>query len=215
MRLSGTLAPTGPRVTEPGETAKSDPRPVIGVDIDGVLGDQVTGVLARVEEELGIQLCYEDIVHWDLPIGSDTSFVPEIAKAMLDPLYVQSMRVHAGAPEMLRRLRSKYRVHVLTVRPREVRAGTVMWLEESGLEYDRFEFSKEALKSAHGTEVLIDDYDQNLVEFLSNSEGFGVLVDQPWNQSEDALEPFISAGRLVRVARLVEVPPAVDRFLNL
>lgn len=201
-------------MTAEGKAPQSDPRPVVGVDIDGVLGDQVSGVLTRVAEELGIHLRYEDIVHWNLPIGSDTSFVPEIENAMLDPAYVLGMGVHSGAPEMLRSLRAKYEVHVLTVRPEATRSDTIGWLKQSGLEYDEFALSKEALKSAHGTDVLVDDYDQNLIEFLTNSDGSGVLVDQPWNQSEDGLQTFFSDGRLVRVTQLSEVPDAVDIFLN-
>jgi hypothetical protein len=75
---------------------------VVGVDLDGVLGNQVA--LERENARLGLSLTYEQIVHWDLPFG-DTSFVRAIRSAMEDRNYVLGMPVHEGACEMLAELK--------------------------------------------------------------------------------------------------------------
>jgi 5'(3')-deoxyribonucleotidase len=186
----------------------------IGVDIDGVLADQVTGVLDRVREKHGVALTYEEVVHWDVPLGP-TSFVPEIAKAMLDPAYVLGMGVHPGAREMLQDLRASFHVHLLTVRPPEAMDATVQWLASSGLEYDELVPAKEALKSRHSTAGLVDDYPKNLQEFLHNTGGVGVLVDQPWNQDTSWIVDTWRDDRLERVTDLATVPSLIERMLRM
>jgi|SRR6476620_986110 len=186
----------------------------IGVDIDGVLADQVTGVLNRVRDKHGVSVTYAEVVHWDVPLGP-SSFVPEIAEAMLDPAYVLGMDVHPGAREMLQALRANFRVHLLTVRPPEAMDATVQWLASSGLEYDELVSAKEALKSRHSTAGLVDDYPKNLQEFLHNTNGVGVLVDQPWNQDTSGIMDTWPADRLERVTDLAVVPSLVERMLRM
>ena len=177
---------------------------VVGVDLDGVLGNQVDGVLSRENARLGTTVTYEQVVHWDLPLG-DTSFVPAIGAAMRDPGYVLEMPVHEGAREMLAELRERYVVKILTVRPPEVIALTEEWLATNALVYDDLVPAKEALKSSHGADALIDDYAGNIAEFLMQSDGIAVLVAQPWNQDVDALMPWLGGPRLTRLSRLSDV----------
>jgi 5'(3')-deoxyribonucleotidase len=188
-------------------------RPVVGVDIDGVLGNQVYGVLDRINTRLGLSLNYEDVVHWDVPLG-DTSFVPEIARAMMDPTFVLNMPVHEGAKDMLLQLREHYYVRIITVRPPETMVLTMRWLTSNALPYDDLVPAREARKSLHEVDVLIDDYVGNLAEFLRNAPGVGILVDQPWNQDTGDLEAWQDDPRLVRIEGLVDVPPLLHEMLQ-
>jgi 5'(3')-deoxyribonucleotidase len=188
-------------------------RPIVGVDIDGVLGNQVHGVLQRVKERLGVDLDFEHVVHWDLPLGG-TSFVPEIADAMKDPRYVLNMPVHDGARGMLKVLSEHYSVKLITVRPAESMVLTEQWLARNGLVYDELVPAGEALKSRHGADALVDDYPQNLVEFLERTAGVGVLVDQPWNQTGEDLAVWLDGPRLTRVSNLLDVPTWLDGALQ-
>jgi 5'(3')-deoxyribonucleotidase len=180
-------------------------RPVVGVDIDGVLGDQVSGVLARVNARLGLSLAYDDIVHWDVPLG-DTSFVPEIREAMKDPAYVRGMPVHDGAAALLEELKGIYHVKLLTVRPAEAIQATEQWLADNGLVFDELAQAEEAKKSLHEVDALIDDYVGNLADFLENGRGPAILVDQPWNQDISALNLWRGDARLIQVDKLADVP---------
>jgi 5'(3')-deoxyribonucleotidase len=183
----------------------------IGVDIDGVLGNQVHGVLERVRPR-GVDLTYDDITHWDVPLGS-TSFVPEINAAMLDDNYVLKMPVHDGAQAMLAALRARYKVHMLTVRPASALGSTYTWLATNRLAYDELAIAQEARKSLHQVDALVDDYPLNVVEFLESTAGPAVLVDQPWNRDVTDLGRWSSDPRLVRVTSLREVPASLDRLL--
>ncbi len=153
---------------------------VIGVDVDGVLGNQIDGVLPRVKARLGVSICYEDVTDWALPIG-ESNIKDEIERAVLeDPDFVLKMPVHAGAREALEALFPRHRILVLTSRPPEVRESTRQWLERNRLSFDDIKSMADMRKSAWATDVLIDDYLGNVVEYLSNTNGIAILVDQPW-----------------------------------
>lgn len=68
----------------------------VGFDVDGVLGNQIAGVIPRVKRRHGIDLKYEDVTDWRLPIG-ESSIDHEILAAMDDPDYLLYMPVHVGA----------------------------------------------------------------------------------------------------------------------
>jgi 5'(3')-deoxyribonucleotidase len=188
-------------------------RPVVGVDLDGVLGNQVSGVLERENARLGLNLTYEQVIHWDLPFG-DTSFRPAISRAMEDPSYVLQMPVHDGAPEMLVQLKERFLVKIVTVRPVEAITWTKDWLAANALAYDELVPAKEALKSRHGADALVDDYAGNIAEFLGHSDGIAILVDQPWNQNADELAPWLDGVRLRRLASLGDVAAHLDAAIG-
>jgi 5'(3')-deoxyribonucleotidase len=188
----------------------------IGVDLDGVLANQVVGVFPRIKANYGVVLRYEDIVQWQLPIngaGLPTDIAKEIAAAQADPEYVLTMPVHHGARQMLEELRRDFRVVVLTARSGEALKWSVKWLELNGLPFDDLAGSAEAKKSLHGVDALVDDYLRNVEEFLTNATGPAVLVDQPWNRIErDALASYVSAKRLAVVTTLTEVPVVLGQL---
>jgi uncharacterized HAD superfamily protein len=188
----------------------------IGIDLDGVLANQVVGVLSRIQAQYGIVLRYEDITHWRLPIEAPdvaTDIASEIVAAQTDRDYVLSMPVHPGAHEMLEVLRHDFRIIVLTARAGEALEWSAEWLRINSLHFDSIAGSEEAKKSLHGVDALVDDYLGNVEEFLANTAGPAVLVDQPWNRLERrALEGF--GERVVAVSTLAEVPDAVAALLG-
>jgi len=188
-------------------------RKVVGVDIDGVLGDQVEGVLKRVNPGLSSPRCYEDVVDWDIQLG-DSSFIPEIKKALKDQRYVLDMPVHAGATDMLEALRRNYFVRIITVRPPEAISWTEQWLINNDLPYDELVPAEEAQKSRHDADVLIDDYPVNLEEYLTNTDGIAFLVDQPWNRDHSSLESWLNDGRLFCVSKIIDIPLRLEEMLT-
>jgi hypothetical protein len=92
-------------------------QPSLGVDLDGVLANQVIGVLPRIKTEYGVELAYDDVIHWRLPIvptnGREaTNIADEIVAAQNDRVYVLSMPLHAEAHQMLDMLRERFRIVV-------------------------------------------------------------------------------------------------------
>jgi 5'(3')-deoxyribonucleotidase len=189
-------------------------RPIVGVDIDGVLGNQVQGVLDRVNSRDGESFEYDGIVEWDMQLGS-TSFKVEIEKAMKDSNYVLGMPVHEGAAEMLAALRDHWTVKILTVRPEKAMEWTQEWLDKNDLLHDELIQTREGRKSEHGCDVLIDDLPENLAELLdSKPNGCAILVDQPWNRAGPILNPlerWREDPRLTRVFRLADIPAVLAR----
>lgn len=188
-------------------------RPVIGVDIDGVLGDQIKAISPVVEARFGYPLLTEHVTTYSHPI-EDTHLGRLLWTAMDDPEFVRAMPVHAGAEMMLQELRQLGEILIITARPAAADAVTRGWLTENSLHFDRFMLGEMAKKSVAGSDILIDDYSGNLAEYLDNTEGNGVLVERPWNVND--LEPVaehLSSGRLQIASSLAEVPKIVSRFV--
>jgi 5'(3')-deoxyribonucleotidase len=183
---------------------------VVGVDLDGVVGDQLAGVLPRVAARLGLDLTPEDVTEFRLPIG-DSDIAEEIKRAQRDPSYILEMPVFPGAQAMVAALRSHARVIAVTARPAATIAATIDWIERNGLEFDDVVIATEGRKSLHGADVLVDDFVGNIVEFLAASTGNGptraVLVDRPWNRRDRrALEEWVASGRCDVAYGLEDVP---------
>jgi 5'(3')-deoxyribonucleotidase len=185
----------------------------IGVDLDGVLADQVGHILPRINAEQGTSLTREDVDEWRLPLPR-SDIACEINKALTDPEYVLTMPPLPGAKRLLNRLFWRHEIIILTARPREALEWTRIWLDRNGLSFDQLIAATEAKKSLHGCDVLVDDYIGNVVEYLANSKGVAVLVDQPWNRRRKQLDPWIRDGRAAVAADLDAVPALIARLLR-
>lgn len=183
----------------------------IGVDVDGVLANQIVGILPRVKRRLGIQLDYEDITDWRLPLG-ESDIAKEIISAMMDTDYIMSMPAHPGARQVMDKLYARHTLKVLTARPPEAEQWTEAWLDKHALNHDGVNSVREKEKSLYATDVLVDDYIGNIEEYLASTNGTAILVDQPWNRNRESLQHYIDDGRLHIVTRLTEVPNIVDRI---
>src|SRR5205823_11740962 len=114
-------------------------------------------------------LTYADIIDWRLPIKA-SDIAQEIVRAQESKDYVLNMRVHEGARRVLAFLHRTHRLTIITARRGEAAATwTAEWLRKNNLRYDEVVGGNEARKSEHRTDVLIDDYIGNVVEFLTNT----------------------------------------------
>lgn len=185
---------------------------VVGIDVDGVLANQIHGILPRVEARLGIRLRYEDVTEWRLPLG-ESDIAREIAMALEDPEYVLNMPLHEGAREVVDELYVENRVVMITGRPYVTRPWTDQWLRNAAFTFDELVNVKEEKKSLYRTDVLVDDYIGNIKEYLENSSGVAILVDQPWNRRERGdLEQWIQARRLHVIGRIREAVPIIKEL---
>ena len=184
---------------------------IVGVDIDGVLANQIHGVIPRIKERWGVELTYEDVTHFRLPIA-DTDIAVEIVDAMTTPDYLLGMPVHPGAHELLDSLAAQHEVKLITARPTHALAATRRWLEVHGLHYDELVSAAETLKSQHGADVLIDDYTGNISEFLERSDGYAILLSQPWNQDLADLDRWLLSKRLYVAKDLRDAQEMIARL---
>jgi 5'(3')-deoxyribonucleotidase len=171
---------------------------VVGVDVDGVLGEQVPPVLERLRREgKGINLTKESITDWNFPInGTDIS--REIEKALLDSTFIREMPVVQSSTTSMEQLHKKYHVVIATSRPLETQKSTIDWLKKN-FKFHEFVNTREVGKDKLGLDVLIDDNLDNVKGFAS-SGGYALLFLQPWNLNieNQELEQLIRAKKIVR-----------------
>jgi uncharacterized HAD superfamily protein len=183
----------------------------IGIDVDGVLANQIVGAVPKIKRRLGINLDYEDITEWDLPVGK-SSIDQEIALAMEDQQYVLSMPSYPDVSKSVSDLYKDHSIVIITARPTEVEEWTKFWLFRKGIPFDSIKSVKEMKKSQLATDILIDDYIGNIREYLEGTNGFAILLDQPWNRNRAELSRFIHGGRLSVIKSLRELPEIVRKI---
>lgn len=184
---------------------------VVAMDIDGVLGDQISGVIPRVKRDYGVTLHYEDVVDWRYDFGP-SDIATEIGRALSDEDYIRDMPVHDGAHKMTAALMPWHRVVVTTARPPDTRGLTEDWLFSNRLFYDELINTKEAAKSTSAADILVDDFVGNVMEFLENTSGHAILVRRPWNRDDSALSSHKASGRVSAVDSLAAVPAVIRRL---
>lgn len=186
---------------------------VVGIDVDGVLANQIHGIIPRVQARLGIRLRYEDVTEWRLPLG-ESDISKEILFALEDQDYVMNMPQHEGARSVVDDLYMENRVVMITGRPAKTRLWTEQWLQNEAFTFDELVNVKEEKKSFYRTDVLVDDYIGNIKEYLeNNSMGVAILVDQPWNRHERRdVEKWFQKKRLHVVRGIHEAVPIIKEL---
>lgn len=169
----------------------------IAVDVDGVLAEQVIPVLQRIREKYGISLSKEQITEWDYPIG-DTDIKTEIELAEMEEDFVKSMLPIEGCREALNQLVRSFLVVVATSRPPVTDNWTREWLNANGIKYHRLINTHLEGKSLPEVQILIDDYEGNIQEFVTSGSDSrqAILFSQPWNTNHRSLTPFIAAKQV-------------------
>lgn len=184
---------------------------LIGVDLDGVVCDQITPAVPLALELHGVELRYEDVTAYAHPIG-DSHLGRLLWRAMEDEEFVVSMPSHPGASQMFAELAKLGRVIIVTARPPVCEPWTKQWVADQGLLHHEFVLGEQARKSAAGTDLLIDDYPGNLREFVDGTGGMGILVERPWNipaAERGVIDDLIAEGRVTIARTLTEVPALV------
>lgn len=185
----------------------------IGIDVDGVIADQITGVIPRIKRRLGISLRYQEVVHWKMPLGQ-SSIDKEIVFAMEDSNYISSMLMHPFARAIIDDLYEENNISIITARPAHTESWTRLWLTKQGISFDNLYSVQENEKSLYALDMLIDDYIGNILEFLDKTTGYAILINQPWNQDRGGLTDFFEKQRLWVVSSLSEVPAIVELVKN-
>lgn len=188
----------------------------IAVDVDGVLANQISGILPLIKQMHGVDLRYDDVTDWRLKIA-DTSIDKIIVNKLEERSYVLSMPLHVGAKKALDLLIRRRYIAIATARPPASDKWTQEWLSKHVISYDRFYNLKEGGKhnATEDFDVLIDDHIGNIEAFLEGHSGKAVLFSQPWNQNRHNLISFIDEGRLKIAREWAEVPGLINGLLGL
>lgn len=168
---------------------------LIGIDVDGVLADQVSPLLPIIQAEHGISLTYSEVTQWDLPI-QNTNIAKLIESKHSDEDYVRSLPVHHGASAVVKALFKRHRIVIITSRAEASDNWTRAWLKANKIPFDEYINTREKHNTNRKLAVLIDDYLKNVSQFLRNTDGKVILFNQPWNKARSELQSFIDEGRL-------------------
>lgn len=187
----------------------------IAVDVDGVLANQIEGILPIIEKDHGVKLTYDDITDWKLPIN-DTDIAVLIVDEQNHKNYVINMPVHQGAETALNTLIKKHYISIATARAKSTDTWTKNWLSMNKIPFDNYYNLKEGEKHNADIEfdILIDDYPGNIIKFLERADGKAILFTQPWNTDHSGLELFINEGRLAVVTSWDEIPATIANQLS-
>ncbi len=161
----------------------------IAIDIDGVLADQIGAVIERIKREYGQSFQKSDVnqAHWTFQ-GRD--IWTEISRLLKDPEYVLSIPVIDGAKSALQEI-SQRDLCVVTARRPETATATKQWLSKHFPCLKEYYYAKVGAKHSVPSNILIDDFDLNIVEFVkSNSSKRGILFEQPWSWNDMKIEKF-------------------------
>ncbi|MEM3564666.1 MAG: hypothetical protein QXR19_15650 [Candidatus Jordarchaeaceae archaeon] len=177
----------------------------VGVDIDGVLGEQVEPTLERLRTiGKGKNLKKSDITDWNFAIG-DTNIAIEIEKNLLDPTFVENMPVIPNAETAMKKLHEKYHVVVVTSRPPETQKSTEKWLRNH-FNFHELVNTRKVGKNCLGLDILIDDNLDNVKTFAQSGQ-CAILFSQPWNQNvkDKEFREMIKKGKIIRCRNWNEV----------
>lgn len=167
----------------------------IAVDIDGVLGDQVTPILLKINAEQGLNISKDDITRWNEPVGNNTIDI-EIETALLNDDFILSMPLIEYSQEGMRNLGKHNHIIIATNRPKQTERATIKWLQ-SNFAFDEFYNTRHSGKNLIKADILIDDYINNILNF-ANSGRTGILFSQPWNYNSSCLDHLINQHRVYR-----------------
>lgn len=140
----------------------------VGVDVDGVLGEQVAPVMEYTNETYDTD--FPRMVTGRNPVLSELNreFVSLLREARESlPDYYGSMPVIPGSKAALGRLSEDYTIVIVTHRPAEDMTKTKEWLDENGFVYDEFLTPVPENKAEAEVDILIDDFYSNVSDFLT------------------------------------------------
>ncbi|MDD1753283.1 MAG: hypothetical protein LUQ38_09385 [Methanotrichaceae archaeon] len=152
----------------------------IAVDIDGVLADQVGAVLRVIEKEYGLKYHKSDVnrAHWTF---SGREIWSEIARLLAEPEYTLSVPLIEGSQKGIEQL-ADHNVCVVTARRPNAEDATKQWLNAYFPCLTEYFHARTGTKHNIPSDVLIDDLDMNIVEFVrSDPNRRGILFVQPWS----------------------------------
>ncbi|MCC6019601.1 MAG: hypothetical protein LM601_11250 [Candidatus Verstraetearchaeota archaeon] len=139
----------------------------VGVDIDGVLAEQVDHTLKWLKNKKGINLKVnqkEDIKKWDEEIAPGLTFDEAIEKLLReDEFFIQEMPVIIGSIKNMEEIYRKYHIVIASSRPPESERATKVWLSKHFKDkYHEYVNTHQIGKHNLGLHVLIDDNLENI-----------------------------------------------------
>lgn len=172
-------------------------KPWIAIDVDGVLADTVGHIKPQMPALCGAELTDDHLQNYDFEIGG-SRFGKILVANQKRPGFIDGVGLNPDARPAVAKLAELFRIAIVTARPVESADWTRDWLTENHIHFDAFHCKGIGEKQNTGLNciALIDDHTENVLKFMQNTNGIGILFDQSWNRNNrDVLEPFIYSSR--------------------
>ena len=167
----------------------------IGIDVDGCITD-----VARFVSDYGIKFCYENKIEYKIKedeyneakaLGISAEHAEKFWNEYL-PYYATQYRTRDFASEVIKNLKEKHEIYIVTARneeglPQEVygkmKEMVLKWLEDNRILYDKIIFTKGSKLPyclENNIDIMIEDSPRNILEV---STKIPVLCfDNPYNK---------------------------------
>lgn len=157
-------------------------KPIIGVDIDGVLCD-FNGVMQRIfRNSFGVEYSLDQVTTWHyhecLPV---TQKQFNSACALFGRQHCEFAPLLPGAAEGMRVLTQDYRIWLITARHDDTLPQTRRWLEHNGIPHDALIFARGKGEFADVVSCMIEDSPRTALHFAKRDVPV-VLMDAPYNR---------------------------------
>lgn len=188
----------------------------IGIDVDGVLRDNLQIMVDLYNKEFNGSMTVDDIKDFRTEITFPTieATTGKTASEWFFQDHSKEIFVKASAfdnvAEDIKRLREIANVVIITYQKTILnRMQTLCWLELNGIEYDGLIFMKDKTKFI--CDYLVDDNDWN---FLGSNAKHGILINAPYNK-EKSVEDVLKSSNCESLVRYNNLHEFVEDFCML
>ena len=155
----------------------------IGIDIDGVICNFVSGFIKVIYDEYEYELKEENIIYHNLNMVLGISKEKMIQH--IETTLSMDLPLIRNADKYINLLKEKNNIMILTARHVNHRL-TEKWLKSNNVHYDELFFMTEGDKYKIDTDVdvIIEDNLNEALNWISRVKKV-IIYDHPWNQSLD------------------------------
>lgn len=188
----------------------------IGIDVDGVLRDNLQIMVDLYNKEFNGSMTVDDIKDYRTEITFPT-IEPLTGKTASewffqdhsDEIFVDSKPFKYVA-EDIKKLREFANVVIITYQKTvKNKLQTLSWLEANGVEYDGIIFMKDKTKFI--CDILVDDNDWN---FIGSNAKEGILIDAPYNKNK-SVEDILKSSNCSAIYRYKNLHEFIKDFCDL
>jgi uncharacterized HAD superfamily protein len=171
---------------------------LLGVDVDGVLADQVPTALRRLRKQgMARSLTLNDIRSLNQHIRKGLTLAQFIeAQESKDRTFVEETETVPGSRQSLGELYKQYHIVIASSRPNDARENTEKWLKSQHYMYHEYFNTRQTGKTGIGLDFLIDDNLEYVRQFARQGKT-AILFDRTWNRRRDVeVRQLIASGRI-------------------
>lgn len=178
-------------------------KPIIGLDLDGVISSTRETFLNEIESMYGIKLNNNAASVKPQTGQSFGNLIQDIVKN--NPDIYQKIKPIEGSSEATHKLKEYYDIKIITHRVHsnwlnketntELKNQSIKWLNDNNIYYDEFIFPTPKNKTDIPADVYIDDRKEN-IENVINKNKIGIMYLRPHNPEEVPWDSWLASSEV-------------------